>query len=204
MKELNKDKLIEGLQRLPEYQAPDFVWDKINSELKKDPALYKALRDLPEHKAPNHVWNSIERALEPKGRIFNLSNLRKIAAAAAILILVSIGFNTIEKSVTEDPFDLLAVTVSEEQVDNKVLNLSNNEDQDAIDDLLVLCSNMEFICTRPRVSKLKNDLLELSEAKKLLKKALGEFGTEVYLIKQLKNIEIEQGILIKELTKQLT
>ena len=63
---------------------------------------------------------------------------------------------------------------------------------------------MEFICTRPRVSKLKNDLLELSEAKKLLKKALGEFGTEVYLIKQLKNIEIEQGILIKELTKQLT
>ena len=73
-----------------------------------------------------------------------------------------------------------------------------------IDELLVMCNNMEFICTRPRITKLKNDLLELSEAKKLIREALGEYGTEVYLIKQLKNIEIEQSILIKELTKQLT
>ena len=204
MKDLNKDKLIEGLQKLPEYKVPDFVWDKINTELERDPVLAKAIKEMPVHKAPDHVWTSIEKSISKKPLIVQIGGLKRIAAAIAILIVLSLGINTMLDSSSTDPFDALAVSVSEEVINDAILVDQDNEDQMAIEELLLLCSNMEFICTRPRISKIKNDLLELSEAKKMLKQALGEFGTEVYLIQQLKDIEIEQSHLIKELTKQLT
>ena len=159
---------------------------------------------MPVHKAPDHVWISIKKSINKKPLIVQIGGFKRIAAAIAILIVLSFGINTLLDSSSTDPFDALTVSVSEEVIDDAILVDQDNEDQMAIEELLLLCSNMEFICTRPRISKLKNDLLELSEAKKMLKQALGEFGTEVYLIQQLKDIEIEQSHLIKELTKQLT
>lgn len=204
MKDLNKDKLIEGLQKLPEYKAPDFVWDKINHDLARDPKLSKAIKELPTHQAPDHIWTNIEKTINRKPKFIQLGGIKRIAAAIAVLVVVSIGVNFLINSSSTDPFDSLEVSISEETVDDAILSANEREDEQDIERLLSLCSNMEFICTRPRVSKLKNDLLELSQAKKLLKEALGEFGTEVYLIQQLKDIEIEQSNLIKELTKQLT
>ena len=96
------------------------------------------------------------------------------------------------------------VQIQEEKVDEQLLAQLQHDDNMEFEQVLKLCDNMEFICTRPRVSKLKADLLELNNAKQQLKQALGEYGTEVYLINQLKAIEFEQTRLIKQLTHFLT
>ena len=51
MKEINRDKLIEGLQKLPSHKAPDAIWNNIERSLKQDPALQEAIKTLPSYKA---------------------------------------------------------------------------------------------------------------------------------------------------------
>lgn len=203
MKEVNKDKLIEGLQNLPNYKAPDSVWDGISNKLNQDPVLAEALSKLPTYSAPDRVWNAIEGELHKPVKRINLNFISRMAAALLFLIVAIAAIQNLLKS-SGDPLAKLDVQIQEEKVNEKLLAQLQHDDNMEFEQVLKLCDNMEFICTRPRVSKLKADLLELNNAKQQLKQALGEYGTEVYLINQLKAIEFEQTKLIKQLTHFLT
>lgn len=203
MKEVNKDKLIEGLQNLPNYKAPDSVWDGISNKLNQDPVLAEALSKLPTFKAPDGVWDAIEGELHKPVKRINLNFVSRMAAALLFLIVALAAIQNVLKT-SNDPLAKLDVQIQEEKVDEQLLAQLQHDDDKDFEQVLKLCDNMEFICTRPRVSKLKADLLELNNAKQQLKQALGEYGTEVYLINQLKAIEFEQTRLIKQLTYFLT
>ena len=203
MKEVNKDKLIEGLQNLPNYKAPDSVWDGISNKLNQDPVLAEALSKLPTFKAPDGVWDAIEGELHKPVKRINLNFVSRMAAALLFLIVALAAIQNVLKT-SNDPLAKLDVQIQEEKVDERLLAQLQHDDDKEFEQVLKLCDNMEFICTRPRVSKLKADLLELNNAKQQLKQALGEYGTEVYLINQLKAIEFEQTRLIKQLTYFLT
>ena len=203
MKEVNKDKLIEGLQNLPSYKAPDSVWDGISNKLNQDPVLAESLSKLPTYTAPDSVWDAIEGELHRPVKRINLNFISRMAAALLFLIVALAAIQNVLKS-SNDPLAKLDVQIQEEKVDEQLLAQLQHDDNMEFEQVLKLCDNMEFICTRPRVSKLKADLLELNNAKQQLKQALGEYGTEVYLINQLKSIEFEQTRLIKQLTHFLT
>lgn len=203
MKEVNKDKLIEGLQNLPNYKAPDSVWEGISNKLNQDPVLAEALSKLPIYTAPDGVWDAIEGELHKPVKRINLNFISRMAAALLFLVVALAAIQNVLKS-SNDPLAKLDVQIREEKVDEKLLAQLQHDDNLEFEQVLKLCDNMEFICTRPRVSKLKADLLELNNAKQQLKQALGEYGTEVYLINQLKAIEFEQTRLIKQLTHFLT
>ena len=200
MKEMNRDKLIEGLQKLPSHKAPDAIWKNIERSLKQDPALQEAIKALPSYKAPEAVWNGIQQEIAKPAKVVRFS-FRQFAAAACLIGIVL--FSGIKLIKNDSQMDGMDISISEEIVDDQILDRQVDSNDADIEEILALCENMEFICSRPQVSKLKSDLLELSEAKSALVEALGEYGTEIYLIEQLSDIEMQQISIAKELLNYL-
>lgn len=199
MKEINRDKLIEGLQKLPSHKAPDAIWNNIERSLKQDPALNEAIKSLPSYKAPEAIWEGIQKEITPT-KVLRFS-FRQFAAAACLIGIVL--FSGIKLIQNDSQMDGIDISISEEIVDNDILDRQVDSNDADIQEILALCENMEFICSRPQVSKLKSDLLELSEAKSALVEALGDYGTEIYLIEQLSDIEMQQINIAKELLNYL-
>lgn len=90
MKEQNQNNLKSALERLPQYEPPDTVWQGIETRL--------PLLELPTYDAPDFVWQQIEAQLlsppktENKLNILRGGKFHKLAIAASIALLVSVGF----------------------------------------------------------------------------------------------------------------
>ena len=84
MKEINKQTLLDGLNRLPVYEAPAPVWDRILEQLSSDRVFRESLQQLPVYEAPRDSWSRIERRLR---RPLKLKLYIQVAAASAALLL---------------------------------------------------------------------------------------------------------------------
>ena len=85
---LKEDNLSNPVTKLPTFFAPEKLWKKIEESLnQKQTPLERAINELPIYKAPQGIWEKTNPRLKKK--FIRFYDLRKIAAAASILLALS-------------------------------------------------------------------------------------------------------------------
>lgn len=200
MKELNKDILDSALNRLPQYEPPDSVWQGINARL--------SLTELPTYDAPDFVWQNIENQLSDtqntKAKTQNLNILRggnfyKIAIAASISLLVAVGFWFFKIKNN----DANVVAISTEVVDNQLLKQDFDADSESFAMVEAFCKTALPICEQPDFKNLKSELDELNAAHERLKNAIGDYAANPDLIDELTKVENERSTVLRQLVEKI-
>lgn len=206
MKEKNKHILTEAIQKLPEYEPKDQLWDFIQDDIIHDDSnnrMREALQRLPTYDPPELVWDQIENHLgkstESGARIVGFSRTRRwLSVAASVAILMVAGWWISANSIESDE---LAFSV--ETLDDNLMKQDWNDDEGAFDELMALCKVKMMACEAPEFQKLKSELDELNDAKEALNSAIGKFGTNATLISQIKDLELDRTEIMKAMIEKL-
>lgn len=205
--EKNKDTLRNALDQLPSYPAPNEIWEQLEAELDREQTeqpLQVALRGLPSYDPPNMVWDKIEANLPQTGRTSTLRPIYRwlgVAAAIAALVLFSRPFFN-EPSSTSIAYQT-SISYSTEVVDAQLLDRNWEDDESAFQEVDRLCKQHPFLCNIQDITDMRSELDELSNAKEALQTALGDYGTDQYLLKQMTKIELERTQLLKKLLNRM-
>jgi len=192
-----KKDLKAALKNLPEYKAPDSIWDKIESEMNEEIAespLSIALKKLPVHKPSEEVWGNIEQNLPAQSPNFTVwRNVLGIAASIALAVgfFFWIGNNNPQYDVE--------YAYAEEILDDRMQFANFETDEEAFEMIEEICSEKSFLCEHTDFKELKLELEELNEAHEELEFAMGEYNTSPELSKELKDIEMERTVVFKRL-----
>jgi hypothetical protein len=200
MEELNDDMLKDALLQMPQYRAPDFIWDNIEDQLEQEGNLHQAIASLPKYTAPDRVWNNIEQRLQQKGILRRLPTWGWSAAAGvAIVITAALGIYqwnqtrgsvsyayAVEKNVPNpSPRDWDADETDVQEVQNLYAHFCKYQSQNDMN-----CG-------------LDQELKELNEAKAELKKAMAQYGEDPELIRQLGDLEIDRARVVKAMVEKI-
>ncbi|RMF28272.1 MAG: hypothetical protein D6765_06235 [Bacteroidetes bacterium] len=202
MKEKNRQTLKDALRRLPGYEPGERVWARIEGELERESReapLRQALQELPEYEPPERVWDSIQRRLDEGPRRRWLSGARLRVAAAVALLILGV-WALLPYLPSQNTPELHYAT---ETVDPALLQLDWEEDQEAFEAWKALCREKLATCRQPEVLELQNELQELEEARRALRQALGQYGTDLQLIAQMRHIELQRTEVLKEIIEKL-
>ena len=197
MKELNQNNLKSALGKLPQYEPPDTIWQGIETRL--------PLLELPTYDAPDFVWQQIEeQLLADEKPIKTLKILRggkfyKLAVAASIALLVSIGFWFFKTQNTEQA----TISISTEVVDNQLLKKDFDNEEQAFTMVKEFCKTALPVCEQPEFKTLKNELDTLNTAREELKNAIGEYAADPDLIAELTKIENERTTVLRQLVEKI-
>ncbi len=192
-----KKDLKTALKNLPEYKAPDSIWNKIESEMINEIAespLSAALKQLPVHKPSETVWENIEQNLPAQTPKFTVwRNVLGIAASIALAVgfFFWVGNNKPQYEVE--------FAYTEEVLDERMQFASFETDDEAFEMIDHICSEKGFLCEHSDFKNLKMELEELNEAHEELQFAMGEYNTSSELSKELKDIEMERTVVFKRL-----
>ena len=190
MKEKNKKTLREGLDRLPTYDPPAGDWETLQHRLKVEQSLQTAIRQLPTYDPPERVWAAIEAGLATRRLRIRWRSWASVAAAIALLV---IGYQWWEAAEGSGAAALAKLHYSTEIVDDQLLaQVPDDADEAYFERLLGLCQEQPIGCRRPDVRALQAELAELTEARTELRAAIGAYGTEPTLLRQLKDIELDR------------
>lgn len=206
MEEQNKKTLIEALSALPDYEPNDETWEKIEAELRGlDGILPKNLGlKLPEHDPPEHVWDAIARQLEiqpnEKGRVVSIGWKKALALAASFALILFAVFFLKNKETQNDEY---TISYAVESLDPLLAAQDWDEDEAAFQQFLEICEAKKYICEQPAFRQLQSELEELTEAKAALKVAVGDYGADIHLVTQIKEIELERTDLLKKMMVML-
>lgn len=202
--EKNKNTLRDALRNLPEHRAPAGGFETIRQRVAPEAALHRALAELPTYEAPPQVWVRIRNRLHGISR---RNRVRRIvgwsAAAAAMVAVLLMVLIEPGNEMAEGP---LAGTISysteviEEQID---LMAGIDDDQEAYEEILAICTAQPFTCERDHFKSLRSELEELNEAHRELRDAIDDFGTEPELIAQLSDLERERSGLLREMMQAM-
>ena len=210
MEERNPQTLQTAIGHLPEHTPPPALWSAISRQLEQDRAdvpLQAAIRELPLYSPPDALWDQIESAMAeeevPVKRRGIVRRLWPAVAAAAVIGGLFFVKPDLFFGGTQSIEYASARLVSEELVDPMLLERDWREDEQGFQFVENLCSKKPFMCSNPDVQNLKMELAELTEAKSRLEVALGDYGTDLYLIQQLKEIELERTELLKEMLERM-
>lgn len=208
MKENNLETLRRAIAQLPEYEAPSKIWKQVEQDLEialQEQPLTSAVEELPVYEAPSSLWDNISAELDQgrvettkKPRIFQL---RRMAAAAAIALLVSAGawFMSNQYGARES----VSMAYSEETVNAALLEVDWEEDETAFAMVAELCKQAVYACQQPEFQILQAELEALNEARISLKEAMEAYGKDAELIAQLTEIEYERSDLLKQLIAKI-
>jgi hypothetical protein len=197
MDELNHNNLKSALERLPQYEPPDTIWQGIETRL--------PLLELPTYDAPDFVWQQIEEQLSAEENpIKTLKILRggkfyKLAIAASIALLVSIGFWFFKTQNIEQT----TISISTEVVDNQLLKKDFDNEEHAFALVETFCKTALPVCEQPEFKTLKNELDTLNTAREELKNAIGEYAADPDLIAELTKIENERTTVLRQLVEKI-
>lgn len=200
----DQNNLRDALNQLPDYDPPERLWSAISEDLAAK-ELTEAVADLPEYTPPPAVWERIETVLAAEAEtksVVRLLNLQRWAAAAVVLLLcgafwlVNRGFDSLAGS--------NALEYAEETVDDALLERSDEMNDDAAyAEILAMCELQGYACTQTVFQSLKNELDELTQARDMLLEAIGDYGTDAELLRELKEIELLRTDLLKQLAAQV-
>ena len=196
MKEINKKTLLDGLNRLPVYEAPAPVWDKISDQLSSDRVFRETLQQLPVYEAPRDSWLHIERRLR---RPLKLKLYIQVAAASAALLL-TLGI-LLRQGQPAQRITLSYTTEHMQIPDSADPDLQ--EDEALMQGLMVAFDQTGFLADYPEIGQLRAEYVELKEAHELLRELIDQYGADPSLEFQLKNIEFQRSDLVKELSTRL-
>ena len=189
--ETNKSTLSQALKKLPDQPVKDKVWSNIEQQL----VLQESLQELPMHIPSPTVWKGIEEGLETKTRTIHL--LRKIAAVG---LLFSIGlwwFNANKNNTST------TLSYTQEQVDQRFIQVDWDTEAIEVEELAALCQHRQFACADASFKSRQTELNELESVKQELVQAINTYGKDATLIGQLKDLEIERTVVIREMYQSL-
>jgi hypothetical protein len=202
MKELNRHTLEKSLRQLPEYQAPEEVWQLLEAALDADEQVAASARQLPEYQAPDHIWDDIEKALESPARQkpaairVLLRPLIAIAAVGLLLFFVRDFFKT-------PPTDSETIVVTQAYLNERLHAPAQEKEDPAFEYVHTLCQSRAPVCEQPEFRHLKSELDELTAAKETLRRELGQYGDDPGLAAQLARIERERTGLLRQMMSMI-
>lgn len=181
--------LVKGHQ----YKAPD-GWEFIEESLEFSQELSK----LPEYKAPDNLWEGIEASLEVETATSqpDLSHkyLKYLKWAGTIILLLTlmIVYLLSNKSSAVSEYQYRSETEQMASLDNRGLQIDEN-----LDDVLMYIHANEFIFSSDELEKFENQLLELKAAIKAIQEMKEKYGQDATSDKLLARIERDKSDLLK-------
>jgi hypothetical protein len=189
MEPADESTLKRTLQQLPEYHPPDELWLRIQSVR----SFAQAIQNLPAYEPSDSAWNSIRGRLHKQQQVRLLRPLAAIAASAALLILF---LQPWARSGTSYQYHT-------EAVDAQIWSFQLSKDEGDFELANAWCAQHPFLCARPDIAQVKSELEQLTAASESLRKALGAYGTDEHLIRQLNRIEMDRTRLLKQFFEYL-
>lgn len=197
---MHHDSLQDALRQLPQHQAPDFIWERIEAQLAADESLYQAIAALPTYGAPDRVWGRIERGLERRNAIRRmLRSSWSAAAGVAILLTASIGLYQWKQNQA-------AVSYAYRQELAPSPHVSNDWDAAEADvqEVLNLYSHFcKYQAQNEADCNLDRELQELNEAKAELEAVMARYGEDPDLIRQLGELELDRSRVVKAMVDKI-
>lgn len=186
---MNNQGLKNAIRALPQYHAPEQIWQRVEKDLE----LQNAITQLPSYSPKAQVWERIEQEL-PAKRV-RLIPQRWMSAAAAIAVLLVAAFWW--QNVQSRP-DITQIETTE--IERSELLLADwNEDEDAFEKMKSLCIQYPYLCKNDNFQNLENELVELEQAKASVTSTMKKYGQQARLIHQIKVIEQERSEVLKEM-----
>jgi hypothetical protein len=173
MQEKNRDILKKAIAQLPTYCMKDgAVWEGIAECLKHKE---KILSRMPEYKAPEGIWDKIESRLpeeklkEGKVEIIPIPFAGKVAIAAGILVIISLGIwqltirphsgaeiiYSVEKMNSDVNYDATAKDDTENSLDNMISQHCKYN--------LQVCTSDKFINLQKELNNIDKEYGELRD-----------------------------------------
>lgn len=206
MSEKNKNTLQDALLRLPEHDAPEMVWPKLEVDLQLQAVINANIPLLPEHQPPHGVWDNLAAQIntgKPGPQKPVLARTWPIWAAAASICLLVCAVWFLQPSGSEGR-DEMSIRYSEEKVDNVLLAVIREPEDEAFQLLEEICRQPAPVCKDPEFIALKTELDELTAAKSELREAMGLYETDTELNVQLTRIERERSELLRRMMQLST
>lgn len=211
MSELNYTTLREALDRLPEYAAPEGIWESLEPALDMDEQLAAGIPGLPVYAPPASIWSQIEAQLDtpdtgtvparrPRTFFLRPAAIWSYSAAAALALLLAAWWFW---RPADAPMTGVKMAVTQEVVDDQLLDANREAEDDAFALVQQLCRNPSTVCSEPEFQSLKTELDELTSAKSALKSALGNYGDDPELHAQLARIERERSQLLRQMMSMI-
>jgi hypothetical protein len=193
--EINKTTLDAALRQMPQQEPPMLLWEQIEEAIDLDENIGEMARQLPDLPLPADLWSQLETRLDPPMQVQH-RRLRFLwpAVAASLALLCAAwwwwsGPMPAESSV--------AVAIHEEVIDDALLEVAKEPEDAAFEMVQELCQQPLPVCEQPEFKAMKTTLDELTNAKKQLKEAMGQYGADPDLSAQLIQIEQERSELLQ-------
>lgn len=200
MEESREKNLKDALRQLPQYRAPEFIWDRIEQHLEQEGYLHQAIAELPVYTAPDDIWNRIESELNKGGKIRRLSSWSwSVAAGIAIVVTAAIGLYQ---------WNQTRGNVSYAYSEEKMAPLNSPRDwDDAEADVQEVQTLFAHFCQYQSQSAddcaLEQELKELNDAKAELKDVMAKYGEDPDLIRELSELELDRNRVVKAMVDKI-
>ncbi|MEZ4951703.1 MAG: hypothetical protein R2784_20285 [Saprospiraceae bacterium] len=196
-----------SFKNLPEYKAPDRIWENIQNELDKPEEmvpLKDLLSKLPTLEAPDSLWAQIEKDLDGPSKNENglkvfMSRPWVSIAASLILLIGFLAWFINQPSASGPEIEL----VQYEEVIQEDWQFEDEGDEAAFALVDQFCKEKHFVCNQPEFQNLKSELDELNLACDAMKEVIGNYNDAPEMIAQLTEIEMERTEVLKKIMAYL-
>lgn len=198
----------DSLPSLPEFTPRPDLWARIEADLNADEQLSRVVQTMPAFAPKADLWETIEQELTPEvpakvRPLWQQPQARQLwasLAVAAMLILVGIWLFLRPES-TEKVRVEYAVEQSgtNQKADSGAFSNESNADERAEEFINRQCAEDRFVCQRPEVHELRNQLTELTEEQQRIEQQQEIFGDDPALIRAQVKVENQRAEITKEL-----
>lgn len=187
MEEKNYNNLRRALDQLPEYDAPELLWNDVNTSLNKEPEPSELGKQMPGYSPPSKVWNQLNRHLDEDRQKNNRLSViyRWTARAAAAIVIFAAGF----LAATYDAGPEITYVYTQEANPTASFTSDWDDAESSFEDLMNRLNTID----EPELNALRLELEELTAAKQEVEEMLAAYGQNAEVIRQLAEIESERS-----------
>ncbi|MCE6987973.1 hypothetical protein [Dyadobacter sp. CY323] len=188
--EKNHHILKKAISKLPDYEPGEELWSALNENLAEQP-LKAAVKELPEYEPDALLWEIISRKTIKK------PTFTWWYAAAMVVAGLSLGLLIYKNDAQQQ------VSYSIEKVDSRLQNEGGQVTDTQYQRLKAYCEMETLVCNSKDYRRLQEEYEKLDDASVQLRQAIGEYNTEVELIRQVTILEEQKADVLNEMAKMI-